>query len=226
MTGKPRQPRRQGVVYGSVAYRDQREPGSVVGRLLGGLVVFGALAVLAIGALAMIGGDNEVRPTPTPTLAAAASPTPTASLLPTLQPTPTPAPSPPPLPTTTPSPSPFPVELVEGPGKITFASDYSGGLELINPHVEFRMGDQMAWRANIGQPVGRVRVAFDVYRVDTTTMTETNVHSASFVGTNPDARLYFAKAPVRREVDGPGVFVMRYSVEGSTIAEGYFRVNE
>jgi hypothetical protein len=226
MTGKPRQPRRQGVVYGSVAYRDQREPGSVVGRLLGGIVVVGALTVLAIGALAFIGGGNEVRPTPSPTLVAAASPTPTASLLPTLQPTPTPTRTPIPLPTTTPTPSPFPIELVEGPGKITFATDYSGSLELINPHVEFRMGDQMAWRANIGSPVGRVRVDFDVYRVDTTTMTETNVHSTSFVGTNPAARLYYAKAPVSREVDGPGIFVMRYSVDGSTISEGYFRVSE
>lgn len=225
MTGKPRQPRRQGVVYGSVAYRDQREPGSVVGRLLGGLVVFGALAVLVIGALAVIGGDNEVQPTPT--LAAAASPTPTASLLPTLQPTPTPTPSPLPLPSATPSPSPFAIELVEGPGKITFASDYSGNnLDLINPHVDFRMGEQLAWRANIGQPVGRVTVDFDVYRVDTTTMAETNVHSTSFVGTNPNARLYYAKAPVSREVDGPGIFVMRYSVNGSTISEGYFRVSE
>jgi hypothetical protein len=230
MSTKPRQPRRQGVVYGPVALRDQREPGSVIGRLLGAIVVFGALAVLAIGALAVIGGGNEVRPTATPTLVAGASPTPTASVLPTLEPTPTPTPTPTLLltlpPTFVPTPTPFLVELVQGPGKITFASDYTGGLTLINPHVEFKLSDQMAWKANIGQPVGRVRVDFDVYRVNTTTMAETNVHTASFVGTNPDARLYYAKAPVSREVDGPGVFVMRYAVDGTTISEGYFRVTQ
>jgi hypothetical protein len=129
-----------------------------------------------------------------------------------------------PLPTPSPSPTPFPVELVEVPGKITFAANYTAGFDLIDPRVDFALSDQMAWQADIGDPVGRVQVDFNVYRVDTTTLAETVVHSAQFVGQNANARLYFAKAPVAREVDGPGVFVMRYSVNGTIISEGYFRV--
>lgn len=226
MTARRRPPRRQGVVYGPLVTRDQHQPGSVVGRVLGGIIIFGALAVLAVGALAVIGGNGSPTATATarPTLAGVASPTPMSSPLPTLPPSPTPTASLPPSPT--PSATPFLVELVEGPGKITFASNYTSGFELIDPRVEFQLNERMAWRANIGEPVGRVRVDFDVYRVDTATMAETNVHSNSFIGRNADARFYYAKADVSNEVDGPGVFVMRYSVAGTTIAEGYFRVTE
>jgi hypothetical protein len=167
------------------------------------------------------GAGTAPRATPTPTLAALASPSPTTAVF-----TPAPTPSPTPVPTPSPSPTPFLVELVEGPGKITFASNYNSNFELINPHVDFKLSDNFAWQANIGQPVGRVQVDFLVYRVDTTTMTETLVHHTDFVGRNADARFYFAKAAVDHEVDGPGIFVMRYSVDGTTISEGYFRVTE
>jgi len=222
LTGRRRAPRRQGVVYGPLVSRQASEPATILGRLFGGLLLFGALAVLAVGALAVIGDSSLPTATATPTPGALVSPTPTSTLPATLPPTPIPTPSP--LPTSSPSPTPFPVELVEGPGKITFAANYTSGLELIDPHVDFALGDQMAWRANIGEPVGQVQVDFKVYRVDTTTRAETLVHSAQFVGQNANARFYYAKAPVAREVDGPGVFVMRYSVNGTTISEGYFRV--
>jgi hypothetical protein len=224
MTVRHRPPRRQGVVYGPLVTRNQSEPGSVVGRVLGGIVIFGALAVLAVGALAVIGGNAtpDATASATPTLAGLASPAP--SSFPTILPSPTPTATISPSPA--PSPTPFLVELVEGPGKITFASNYTSSLELIDPRVEFKIDERMAWRANIGEPVGRVRVDFDVYRVDTATMAETNVHSSSFVGQNASALFYYAKADVSHEVDGPGVFVMRYSVDGTTISEGYFRVTE
>lgn len=221
MTGRRRPARRQGVVYGPLVLREQPEPASVVGRVLGGLVVLGALVVLAVVALTVIGG-NGPSATATPTRGGLASPSPT--IVPTLSPSPPPTASP--TPTPSPTATPFVVELVEGPGKITFASDYATGFELIEPRVEFRLNEQMAWRANIGTPVGRVRVNFDVYRVDPTTMAETNVHSTSFVGRNADTTFYYARADVKREVDGPGLFVMRYSFNGTTIAEGYFRVTE
>jgi len=224
MTGRRRPPRRQGVVYGPRVTRPSSEPASVLGRVLGGIVVVGALAVLAVGALAVIGNNGSPSASPTPTRAALASPTPTVrtSATPTHASTPAPTTSASP----TPSPSPFAVELVEGPGKITFASSYTSSLELIEPRVDFALDEDMAWRANIGEPVGRVEVDFAVYRLDPVTQEETLVHSSSFVGKNPDARIYYADAAVNREVDGAGIFVMRYSVDGETISEGYFRVSE
>jgi hypothetical protein len=196
----------------------------MVGRLIGALIVIGAIVVLLVGALAVIGGGREAAPgaTPTPTLPGLASPSASATLRPSPSPTITPAPSP----SSSPTASPLSIELVEGPGKITFASDYTGGFDLVNPHVEFSMKDQMAWQANIGDPVGQVEVDFNIFRVDEATGAETNVHSNSFTGRNPNARFYYAKAPVSHEVDGPGVFVMRYSVDGTTISEGYFRVTK
>jgi hypothetical protein len=198
----------------------------VLGRLIGAIVVIGSLVALLVGALAVVGsGANRPLVKATPTLAVLAGPSPTVTPIhPTPAPTVAASPTPPPA-SPSPSPSPFAVELVEGPGKITFASDYTARLSLINPHVEFAMGDNFAWRANIGKPVGTVTVDFNVFKVDTTTSAETLVHSSSFVGKNASALLYYAKAAVRREVDGPGVFVMRYSVQGATISEGYFRVN-
>jgi len=219
----PRRPRRQGVVYGPPT-RNSSDGVPVVGRLIGALIVVGAIVVLLVGALAVIGSGPAAGPatSPTPTRPGLLSPSPSATLRPTSTPVPTPTPSP----SGSPTPSPLAVVLVEGPGKITFASDYTGNFELVDPHVEFGMSDVIAWQANIGDPVGRVRVNFDIYRVDPATMAETNVHSGSFVGQNANAKFYYAKAPVNREVDAPGVYVMRYSVDGEIIAEGYFRVTE
>jgi hypothetical protein len=220
-----RRPRRQGVVYGQANLHNSNDGAGVIGRLIGALIVVGAIVVLLVGALAVIGGgrDGAGGPTPTPTLPGLASPSPSSTPRPTPKPTATPTPSFGP----SPSVSPIAVELVEGPGKITFASDYTGSnFDLVNPHVEFGINDQMAWRANIGDPVGQVVVDFNIFRVDPATGAETNVHTNSFTGRNPNARLYFAKAPVDHEVDGPGTFVMRYSVDGRTISEGYFRVTE
>ena len=219
-----RRPRRQGVVYGQPNLRNSNDGVSVVGRLVGALIVIGAIVVLLVGALAVIGNGrpNTAGATPTPTLPGLASPSPTA----TLRPSATAAPTATPSPSLSPSPSPIAVELVEGPGKITFASDYTANFNLVKPHVEFSMNDQMAWQANIGDPVGQVQVDFNVFRVDPATGAETNVHTNSFTGRNANARFYYAKAPVSHEVDGPGVFVMRYSVAGNTISEGYFRVTQ
>ena len=217
-----RRPRRQGVVYGQPNLRNPNDGVPVVGRLIGALIVVGAVVVLLVGALAVIGGGKGQAgsASPTPTLGSSSSPSPSF----TLRPTATPGPSPSPSPSTSPTASPIAVELVEGPGKITFASDYTTTFNLVNPHVEFTMNDQMAWQANIGDPVGQVQVDFDIFRVDPATGAETNVHANSFVGRNANAKFYYAKAPVSHEVDGPGIFVMRYSVDGNTISEGYFRV--
>jgi hypothetical protein len=217
-----RRPRKQGVVYGQPNLRNTNDGTPLVGRLIGALIVVGAVVVLLVGALAVIGGrkDQNSSASPTPTLGGSASPSPSATLRPTAAPSPTPTASP----SSSPTASPIAVELVQGPGKITFASDYDANFNLVNPHVEFTMNDQMAWQANIGDPVGQVNVDFNIFRVDEATGAETNVHTNSFVGRNPNAKFYYAKAPVSHEVDGPGVFVMRYSVDGNTISEGYFRV--
>lgn len=226
----PRRPRRQGVVYGPSSFRRQPDSATVLGRLIGAIVVIGSFIALLVGALSVIGGsgsgsgggNNRPLSSPTPTLVALASPSATPSLAVV---TPAPTPSPSPTAAASPSPTPFAVELVDGPGNITFASDYDTQLNLIDPHVEFSINDNMAWRANIGQPVGRVKVDFNVYRVDTTTMAESVVHTNSFVGKNANALFYYAKAPVSHEVDGPGIFVMRYSLNGTVISQGYFKVN-
>ena len=219
-----RRPRRQGVIYGQPNLRSPNDGAPVVGRLIGALIVIGAIVVLLVGALAVIGGGREGAPgaTSTPTRPGLTSPSPTA----TLRPSPSPKITPTPSPSTSPTASPIAIELVEGPGKITFADDYTGGFDLVNPHVEFSIKDQMAWQANIGDPVGQVKVDFNIFRVDPVSGAETNVHTNSFTGRNPNARFYYAKAPVSHEVDGPGIFVMRYSVDGRTISEGYFRVTE
>lgn len=212
-------------MYGPLVTRGQREPGSVVGRVLGAIVIFGALAVLAVGALAVIGGNASPTATAsaTPTLAGLASPTPSSSALPTIAPPPTPTPTL--LPTVTPSPTPFPVELVEGPGKITFATSYTTGLVLINKTVDFGATGPIAWRANIGDPVGRVKLDFEVSRVNPADLTEVITYHDSFTPGNPNAVLYYSKSRVERLTDGPGIYVMRYLNSGAVISQGYFRVS-
>lgn len=222
MTARRRFPRRQGVVYGPLVSRDPPPTGSVLGRVLGAIVVFGALAVLAIGGLAVLGGNASPSASASPTAAAPASSSPRTSALPTL--TTTPSPSPTPLATPTPSPTPFPVVLLEGPGKITFASNYTSDFELVDPHVDFALGDSIAWRANIGQPVGQDRIDFDVRQVNTTTLEEVVVHTASFRPRNADSVEFFVRSQVSKYADGPGIFVMRYYHNGTVISEGYFRV--
>jgi hypothetical protein len=218
----PRRPRRQGVVYGPPSFRRQPDASTAFGRLIGAIVVIGSLLALLVGALAVIGSGGRPLVTPKPTLAALASPSPMATAaLPTPAPTPTPTAQPSPTPTA----SPFLVELVEGPGKITFAESYTKSLKLVNTTVDFSTTGPIAWRANVGQPLGTGPVDFTVSLVDTTTGAETTTYHETFTPSNGSAVLYYSHSRVERLTSGPGIYVMRYVDNGTVVSEGYFRVN-
>jgi hypothetical protein len=215
----PRRPRRQGVVYGPVRTRHQADGATLVGRLIGMVVVLGALVALLVGALAVIGGGGAPQASPT------ATPLPTPSPGATASPTATPLQTPTPVPSPSPSPTPFPVVLEEGPGKITFATDYSSStLQLINKTVDFGPTGPIAWQANIGTPVGTDSIDITVSLVDVSNGSETVVHTETTAATNASASVFLRHSRVQKLVSGAGVYVMRYTHNGTVVAEGYFRV--
>ncbi len=95
------------------------------------------------------------RPTPRPT----STPRPTPRPTPNPTPRPTPNPTPSPTPTQTPEPS-----VARGDaGTITFGRDYDPTtLALIGPTRTLRVGQQVAWRADLTEPAGTTTLTFTV----------------------------------------------------------------
>ncbi|MDP8905346.1 MAG: hypothetical protein M3N29_08525 [Chloroflexota bacterium] len=223
-----RLPRRQGVVYGPLPPRDPRaESGGVLGRILGGIVVLGAVAVLTVVGFSFVAREGPPAPTsPSPTAIGQASPTPTAR--PTPRPTPTATQTASPEATPQPTPTPFPVEVREGPGHITFGSNYATNPgRIVEPSASFPPSGRFAWIAHIGGRAGTTQLVIEVHQIDPSDGSETLTYQEDYSFRDAGARRFLRRVKdIGALVDGPGLYVMRYVIDGETRAEGYFRVEQ
>jgi hypothetical protein len=225
-----RTPRRQGVVYGPVLGRGQGQPPTIAGRLVGAVVVLGALGLMAGVTLIFLGRDEPTVPaaSPTPTAAAVASPTPAAppTLAPTLSPTlpPTPALTLPPTPE--PTSTPVVVEVREGPGAITFGTEHDSDLRITDPRTTFPSRGRMAWSAELTEAAGAPLLQIDIGRVDPDDGSEVIISTLEQEVENQNAIRFLRRWRIQRLVDEPGIYVVRYLRDGRLLSEGYFQVEE
>jgi hypothetical protein len=206
----------------------------MLSRLIGAVVVIGALALMAgltFSFLGRSGPEPEASPTPTAAAAVSPSPSPTGPSPtgpptpgPTLPPTPTPVLTLPPTPE--PSPTSLEIEVREGPGAITFGTENDSNLRITDPTVTFPSRGQMAWSAELIEPAGVALLQIDIGRVDPDDGSEEIISTLEQEVTNPNHVRFLRRWRIQRLVDSPGIYVVRYLRNGQLMSEGYFRVEE
>ena len=182
---------------------------------------------------------STARPTNVPTtspargLDPAPTPRPTVSPPPTPRPTPRPTPSPTPRPTPEPTPSPTPTPTPEpsvasgDPGTITFGRDYDPTtLALIGPTRTLRVGQEVAWRADLTEPAGTTTLTFTVTE-PLPSGKEFPHWQQDFSVADPSFTVLAKRVDMSVYVhDEPGNYIMRIrrGADGPILAEGTFTV--
>jgi hypothetical protein len=237
-----RRPRRQGVVYGPVQAREGYEASSLIGRILGMLVVAAAVGVLAVGALTFLGdGANVGGPavtSPTPTALAVDSPPPSPPpAAPTAPPTPQPATVPPAeTPTAMPSPvdgaspppeataAPVGLDVREGPGYVTFGTQNNSNLRITDAGTSFGPSQRITWSAHLTERANSADLRIETSKVDPETGAEEVVLEEEVRPRVSGAQIFLRRLRPDRVLDGPGVYVVRYLRGDTVMAEGSFEV--
>jgi hypothetical protein len=217
-----RRPRHQGVVYGPVRPRQPGPEGGLLGRILGMLVVLGAVAVLGVAALNFVGSDRP-GPGATPT-SGAFSPSP--SISPSPSPSPTPPPTPPPTPSPSPAPTPFAVSVQEGPGYVTFGTEADSDLRIVDPRAVFELGERLTLSAQLLEPAGSSELDIEVHKYDPATDSEELVAEFDVTPRVSSASTFMRRLRTDRALDGAGFYVVRYVRGTDVLSEGWFEVTE
>lgn len=226
---------RQGVVYGSVRpHEAAHDPTSLIGRIVGVLIVGGAVGALAIGALAFVGdGTDAPGPGNTSPLATAAAFSPPPTFAPTLPPAPTPSPTPSPDVTALPSPeptappsapaTPFVLEVREGPGFVTFGTQNNSSLRITDPRTSFGTDQRIVWSAQMIEPANSADMRIVISTFDPATSAERSVRTSEVRPNVQGASTFLASVRSSR-LDGPGVYVLRYLRGEQVMSEGFFEL--
>lgn len=226
-----RQQRRQGVVYGPVRQDGPRSSaGSVLGRILGLVVLVAATGLLVAGAIAFVGGRN---PTPSPRQTVVAL---NPSLLPSLSPLPTTIPTSAPSPTDDgPSPSasgsngpgPTPPLIGVGPGFVTFGTKVDRELKINDPRTEFSEDERITWSAYLTEPADPSALRMLVLKSEEAAPGGERLIADELVESSfSPAQIYTRKIRAERLLDGPGIYIVRYLRGERLLAEGLFLVTE
>lgn len=204
--------------------------GGFFGRILGILIVVGAVAVLGVGALNFIAdaGDGATPGTsPSPTLAGIASPAPVSSPTPRpLTPGPTSTASPSPTPEPTPQATPFMVDVEEGPGHVTFGTQSNNNLRITNPRTSFALNERITLSAQLTEAAASNDMTIMFFKYDPETGEEELVTEQQVRPRVPSASTFLRNLRPSNALDGPGIYVMRYMRGDEVMSEGWFEVTE
>ncbi len=225
-----RQQRRQGVVYGPVRQNGPRSSaGALIGRILGLLVLVMATGLLAVGALAFVGG-GAATPSPRSTLAAGPSFRPSLSALPSVSPTSGATPD-----SATPSASsgasdePLPTAplISVGPGFVTFGTKVDRELKVTNPRTEFTKDERIVWSAYLIDPADASALRVLVLKSEASAPGgERLIVDEEVAADVSPAQIFVRRLRPRRYLDGPGLYVVRYLRGDRLLAEGHLLVTE
>lgn len=240
MTRSRRPPRRQGVVYGPVQDRGQGyEASSLVGLILGMLVVAAALGILAVGALTFTGGRGGVPvASSTPTALAVQSPVPTVQLTaprataaPPVTAPPTAAlPTPLLSPDSTGSPqptagaTPFELEVGQGPGFVTFGTQSDSSLRIIDPRTSFGPDERITWSAYLTELVNSDETRIEISKIDPATGAEELVRQEEVRPRVTAGQIFLRRIRPDQSLDGPGIYVVRYLRGFTVMSEGFLEI--
>lgn len=213
--------RRQGVVYGPPRAAGPNPEADAVARVLGPLVVIGAVGLLAIGSWAVLGRGGAPGASPT-AVAVSPSPSPSPSntatatlVLPTATATLPPSPSP----------TEFAIEVREGPGAITFGTEWDEDtLRVTDARTTFPPRGRFVWSAELTEAAGAPELQVTISSYDPDDGAETVIAQSVTEVENQSATLFLRRQPMQRLVDEPGIYVVRYFRGDILLAEGYFQV--
>jgi hypothetical protein len=226
-----RPPRRQGIRYGPPREKERyTDTGVLIGRLLGLGVLLVTIGLLAAGALAFMGDlPGSSKPTRSPT-AVAANPSPIASF-PAATASPSRAPSTPlPTPSTipvTPSPAPTIVPpLVQiGEGYVTFGTHADHTLRIVDPRSVFGIDERIVWSAYLSEVANSEELHIQILKLDSEVIGgETLVSDDPVLPAVVNAQLFQRKIRPSADLDGPGLYVVRYLRNTDILSEGFFLV--
>ncbi len=226
-----RQQRRQGVVYGPVRQDGPRSSaGSFIGKILGMIVLVLATGLLAVGAIAFVGGRN---PTPSPRASVVAL---NPSMLPSLSPLPTTIPTSAASPTDGgPSPSSdassgppaTPPLIGVGPGFVTFGTKVDRELKVIDPRTEFTRSERITWSAYLIAPADASALRLLVLKSEDSAPGGERLIADEIVESSVSpAQIYVRRIRPERFLEGPGVYVVRYLRGDQLLAEGRLLVTD
>jgi hypothetical protein len=225
-----RQPRRPGVVYGPPRQGRYSENGVFIGRLLGLGILLLALGVLAAGALAFVGDRPTASSTPRRTLAAeasisfaprTASPTAAPTLAQTLPPTLAPTPSVVASVSVT-----FAPPLVQiGEGYVTFGTDMDDQFHIVDPRAAFAASERVVWSAYLSRAVNSADLVLRILKLDGAAEGGERIITEQPV--TPIVRgvqILGDRIRPDTELEGAGIYVVRYLRGDDVLCEGSFEV--
>jgi hypothetical protein len=213
-----RLPRRQGVIYGPPRPSDEGARGALIGRLVGLGMVGLALAVL-VGAVVLV--NRPLAATPTRQIGPTAIPAPQSpSAAPSGQPSTSPSP--------VPSASPFVPAVQVGPGFVTFGTQLKGDMTVADPRASFTSSDRIAWSAYLSEPSDAADVTARLYKLDEAAPDGERLLSEGGARPRINNSDHFTRSGIRpgRDLDGPGIYLVRYLKGDTVLAEGFFELHE
>lgn len=217
-----RVPRRQGVIYGPPRPSGEGAGSALIGRMVGLGMVGLALAVL-VGAVVLINRPPAATPTrPVGPTASPAPPSPSAA--PSGQPSA--SPSSPSSPSAAPSATPFVPTVQVGPGFVTFGTQLNRDMTVADPRASFAPSDRIAWSAYLTEASNAADVTARLYKLDSAAPGGERLLSEG--GARPKIKdsLHFTRSGIRpgRDLDGPGIYLVRYFKGEAILAVGYFEL--
>jgi len=223
--------RRQGIRYGPPREKERyTDTGILIGRLLGLGVLLLTVGVLAAGALAFMGDlPGSSKPSRSPTAVAAVdSGLESGSLgsaLPSGTPsTPRPTPSTIP-PTPTPAPTIVPPLVQIGPGYVTFGTHADHTLHIVDPQSVFGLNDRIVWSAYLSEVANSEELHIQVLKLDNDVIGgETLISDEPVTPLVTNAQLFQRRIRPQADLDGPGLYVVRYLRNTDIMSEGFFLV--
>ncbi|MEO6349334.1 MAG: hypothetical protein ABIP53_01660 [Candidatus Limnocylindrales bacterium] len=230
MAQNRRQPRRPGVVYGPPRQGRYSENGVFIGRLLGLGILLLTLGVLAAGTLAFVGDLPAATATPRRSAAVEASisfsprtasptviSTPVPTLPPPTQPPPTAAAS---IDVTF---APPPIQI--GEGFVAFGTEIDDQFHIVDPRASFAATERIVWSAYLTRAVNSADLLLRISKLDFAAEGGERVITEHPV--TPIVRgvqILGDRIRPEDELEGPGIYVVRYVRADDILSEGSFEV--
>ncbi len=222
-------PRRQGIRYGPPREKARfSDNGVLIGRLLGLGILLLTIGVLAAGALAFMRESPAATASPRRTTSVAASSSgPSATPVPTLRATATPAATAPPSGSPTPLPTNPPPLVQIGEGYVTFGTRADNSLHIVDPKSVFRINERIVWSAFLSERADSLDLLLRISKMDSTQIGgELVISEAPVTPLVRNAQLFQNRIRPGSDLDGPGIYAVRYLRGEEIMSEGFLEITE
>jgi hypothetical protein len=222
-------PRRQGIRYGPPREKARfSDNGVLIGRLLGLGILLLTIGVLAAGALAFMRESPAATASPRRTTSVAASSSgPSATPVPTLRATATPAATAPPSGSPTPLPTNPPPLVQIGEGYVTFGTRADNSLHIVDPKSVFRINERIVWSAFLSERADSLDLLLRISKMDSSQIGgELVISEAPVTPLVRNAQLFQNRIRPGSDLDGPGIYAVRYLRGEEIMSEGFLEITE